>query len=339
MTVINPHTTRAPGTVLTAAIYNFDHTNHISNASALNAAKIEGATPPVVAGHGVVFADTTGAAIASAGFAPIGNSAIKTYVGGTVGGTANAVTVTGMAPSGYSLGNKNLISFQPTASNTGATTLNLETTGVNAVLKPSGAGMIALAGGEFQNNVPVLLYWDGANYLIIGPNISVGKQSLWVLASSMTPIQPSKGTLTVAGASIDYLAYDPTAVEDSYFSIAMPKGWNEGALSYKVFWAHPATTTNFGVTWELFATCFSDNEAITGAALSGVAVTDTGGVTSNLYISAETSIGTPGSSPAEGDLMNCVMRRVATDGGDTLAVDAFLAGVLLLYTTNNAVDN
>lgn len=37
MATINPHTTRATGTVLTAAIYNADHQNHITNANALNA--------------------------------------------------------------------------------------------------------------------------------------------------------------------------------------------------------------------------------------------------------------------------------------------------------------
>lgn len=38
MAVINPHTTRATGTVLTAAIYNADHQNHITNCNNLNAA-------------------------------------------------------------------------------------------------------------------------------------------------------------------------------------------------------------------------------------------------------------------------------------------------------------
>lgn len=36
MATINPHTTRATGTVLTAAIYNTDHQNHITNALSLN---------------------------------------------------------------------------------------------------------------------------------------------------------------------------------------------------------------------------------------------------------------------------------------------------------------
>ena len=37
MATINPHTTRATGIVLTAAIYNTDHQNHITNCNNLNA--------------------------------------------------------------------------------------------------------------------------------------------------------------------------------------------------------------------------------------------------------------------------------------------------------------
>src|SRR5690349_15056983 len=37
MVTIVPHTTRATGTVLTAAIYNADHQNHITNATTINA--------------------------------------------------------------------------------------------------------------------------------------------------------------------------------------------------------------------------------------------------------------------------------------------------------------
>ena len=70
MSTITGHTTRATGTILTAAIYNADHTNHVANALALNADKIEGANPPVVDGRAVVFEGTTGAAFRSAAHAP-----------------------------------------------------------------------------------------------------------------------------------------------------------------------------------------------------------------------------------------------------------------------------
>lgn len=65
MTVITAHTTRATGTILTAAIYNFDHQNHIGNATALRDGKIEKATPPVVDGTPVVFSGTGGDAVRS----------------------------------------------------------------------------------------------------------------------------------------------------------------------------------------------------------------------------------------------------------------------------------
>ena len=70
MSTINTHTTRAAGTILTAAIYNADHVNHISNAQNLNADKLEGATPPVVDGHAALWLGTTGAALKTAGYAP-----------------------------------------------------------------------------------------------------------------------------------------------------------------------------------------------------------------------------------------------------------------------------
>lgn len=63
MTTITPHTSRATGTILTAAIYNFDHNNHVNNATALNAGKIEGVPPSVVDGRPVVWSGTSGNAV------------------------------------------------------------------------------------------------------------------------------------------------------------------------------------------------------------------------------------------------------------------------------------
>lgn len=71
MTSISPHTTRANGTILSATIYNSDHTNHVANAQALNAGKVEGVTPPVVDGEGMVFDGTSGTSIRSLGAPPV----------------------------------------------------------------------------------------------------------------------------------------------------------------------------------------------------------------------------------------------------------------------------
>lgn len=63
MVAINPHTTRATGTVLTAAIYNGDHVNHVNNCNALNAAKLE--APLDASGTNVTDGTVTNAKLAN----------------------------------------------------------------------------------------------------------------------------------------------------------------------------------------------------------------------------------------------------------------------------------
>ncbi len=82
MTTITGHTTRANGTILSAAIYNADHVNHVTNATALNTGKIEGATPPVVDGDIVVFDGTGGAAVRSFGDPPLTATDVAALIGG-----------------------------------------------------------------------------------------------------------------------------------------------------------------------------------------------------------------------------------------------------------------
>lgn len=86
MTTISGHTTRASGTILTAAIYNADHVNHIVNAQSLNTDKIEGATPPVVDGDAVLFDGTGGSAFRSATYAPADEATSISVGTGLTGG-------------------------------------------------------------------------------------------------------------------------------------------------------------------------------------------------------------------------------------------------------------
>jgi len=81
MTTINGHITRAVGTVLSAAIYNADHVNHVTNANTLNAAKMEGATPPVADGDIAVFSGTSGVILKTYGLPPlVANAALFTSI-------------------------------------------------------------------------------------------------------------------------------------------------------------------------------------------------------------------------------------------------------------------
>lgn len=80
MTTITGHTTRASGTILTAAIYNADHVNHVTNSTALNTGKIEGVAGPVVDGEGILWSGTGGATVKTAGYVPL-NPADEKYKG------------------------------------------------------------------------------------------------------------------------------------------------------------------------------------------------------------------------------------------------------------------
>lgn len=72
MTTISPHITRGTGTILTAAIYNTDHQNHVLNAQALNADKLEFIGGTVVDGDTVVWNGTGGTDVRSGGAPPGG---------------------------------------------------------------------------------------------------------------------------------------------------------------------------------------------------------------------------------------------------------------------------
>lgn len=173
---------------------------------------------------------------------------------------------------------------------------------------------------------------------------SSGRQSVWVPARAMTPQlsnPPSAGSIEMAtnDVMVDTLDFDPTTDEFAQFSIRMPKSWNEGTVAAVFVWSHAATTTNFAVVWGLQAVAISNDDALDAAFGTAQTVTDTGGTTNDLYESAETAAVTVAGTPAEGDMVIFRVYRDANAGGDNLAVDARLHGVMLFYTADAANDS
>jgi hypothetical protein len=170
----------------------------------------------------------------------------------------------------------------------------------------------------------------------------VGRQSIWVPAPAMhdsgnaplTTIWPS------GGSGYRVLLLDPFGNEGAYFSVQMPRSWNKGPVSARFVWSHAATSTSFGVRWEVYAIATGDGENLGGISWSAVArVTDTGGNTDHLYISPETPALAPEGTAGDEDLVSFYVGRQATDAADTMAIDARLHGVFLYYTTSAARDN
>lgn len=175
-------------------------------------------------------------------------------------------------------------------------------------------------------------------------HLGVGKQTVWVPAGSMTArttAGAAAGTVETATNKVMLrtLDFDASIAEFAQFSVQMPKGWNEGTLSALFVWSHGVTATNFNVVWGVQAVAVSDDDALDVAFGTAQTVTDTGGTANDLYRSAETVALTVAGAPAENDVVIFQVYRDATNGADTLAIDARLHGIALFYTTNANTDN
>ena len=174
--------------------------------------------------------------------------------------------------------------------------------------------------------------------------VGSGKHTVWIPAGSMTARTTNgaaAGTIetTTNKVMIKTLDFDAATAEYAQFSIQMPKGWNEGTVSAVFVWSHAATTTNFGVVWGIQGLAVSDDDALDAAFGTAQTVTDTGGTTNDLYRSPESGAVTIGGTPAEDDVAIFQVYRDATNGSDSMAIDARLHGVALFYTTNANTDN
>lgn len=173
--------------------------------------------------------------------------------------------------------------------------------------------------------------------------LAFGKQTVWVPAGAMV----SRTTNGAAAGSVEMttnknmvktLDFDATTQEFAQFDIRMPKSWDEGTVTFIPVWSHPSTTTNFGVVWGLDAVAISDDDTMDVAFGTEQTSTDTGGTTNDAYQGPESSAITVAGTPAAGDLVQFRIHRNVSDGSDTMAVDARLHGVVLLYTNNASND-
>jgi hypothetical protein len=186
---------------------------------------------------------------------------------------------------------------------------------------------------------------DLANAATARTNLGVayGKQSIWVPAASMTPratngAAPGLLEMTTNKNMVATLDFDAATQEFAQFDIRMPKSWNEGTVTFIPVWSHPSTVTNFGVVWGLDAVAVSDDDTLDVAFGTEQISTDTGGTTNDSYQGAESSAVTIAGSPAAGDLVMFRVHRNPANVSDTMAVDARLHGVLLLYINDTTND-
>ena len=174
--------------------------------------------------------------------------------------------------------------------------------------------------------------------------LQVGKQTIWVPANAMTPTA-SNGCAAVATVEttsgrpdLYVLDFDDGSDEHAQFTVAFPKSWNLGTITFQVFWTSTATDTD-GVSWGLQGVGMADNETQDVAYGTAVVVDDAcQSAAEELYVTAESSAVTIAGTPADDDLTYFRIFRDVSDANDTAAEDARLIGVKIFYTTDAAND-
>jgi hypothetical protein len=145
--------TFANGTVIDAGQVNSDFSYIVSqvntNAVAVGAnstiTSILGLTTPLSAGQG-------------------GSSV---YTAGTSTGSANAQVVATPTPAGFTLVGRPTIIFTAGYTNTSSVQINVNSTGLTNVYKPSQSGPVALTGGEITAGSLIVATYNGAQYELI----------------------------------------------------------------------------------------------------------------------------------------------------------------------------
>ena len=207
----------------------------------------------------------------------------------------------------------------------------------------TGNGPIIGASGE--TNVDLNLNPKGSGVLKSGSAAVkiAGKETIWVPAAAMygattNPADAQQVETTATRPDMKVLDFDASTDEFAQFSIAMPKSWNEGTLTYQVYWT-PGSTNTGDCIFGLQAVACADNDTIDVAYGTAVNVTDAGiGTVKDQQISSESGAVTVAGSPAAGELTYFQLFRDANAGGDTFSADARVLGVKIFFTTDAAND-
>lgn len=256
----------------------------------------------------------------------------------------DSTTIKGVSITGLVKGNG---ASAPTAA-VASTDYIAATTG-SAIQKASSGGLTAaVAGTDYYNpggtDVAVADGGTGsstaAGALTNLAAAGQGKQTIFIPAAAMisrTTNGAAAGSaeMTTNKNMVKSLDFDTTTQEFAQFSVAFPKSWNLGTVTFAPHLSQ-LTTAAGNVVFGLAGVAVSSGDAL-DVAFGTAQTSDTTVGTANLeYVGPESSAITIAGTPAVGDrVMFQINRTVASDN---LAQDARLHGIRLFFTTNAATD-
>ena len=173
-----------------------------------------------------------------------------------------------------------------------------------------------------------------------------GKQTIWVPASAMQPTTTiGCDPLTTVESGSPYrpeivsLNFPDGGVTAAQFSVAFPKSWDAGTLTFKVYWSADSTSTN-SACWSFQGAAVNDNITISQIYPTLIYNPDTHcGDALKLNISSESAAVTVGGDTiADDSLIYFRLLRSTTLTTDTLAAACRLHGIKLFFTTDAGND-
>jgi len=168
-----------------------------------------------------------------------------------------------------------------------------------------------------------------------------GLETIYVPAAAMYP-NSTAGCADLEqvelsnGPELKCLDFDASSDENAQFTVAFPKSWNEGTVTFQAFFT--VTGTNTGtVAWGLSGVSFADNASINTAFGTNVVATAKAhsGTSNDMDVTAVSGAVTITGAAVDTQTYFQVMRDVSAD---SQTGDARLLGIKLFFTTNAAND-
>ena len=171
-----------------------------------------------------------------------------------------------------------------------------------------------------------------------------GKGTIWVPAGAMYA-NTTNGCSALTqveltnGPELKCLDFAADADDFAQFTVAFPKSWNEGTVTFQAFWT--VTGTNTGtVAWALQAVGFADNADQNAGAGFGAIVVATAkafsGNTQDMTVSAESGAVTIRGAAADTLTYFQIFRDISADSQTGVAR---LLGVKIFFTTDETSDS
>mgnify|MGYP006409246769 CR=1 FL=1 len=201
---------------------------------------------------------------------------------------------------------------------------------VNSIVNSTGDGD---SGMNLATNDQIILKTANTTALTINASQEVLIASTTNGCSALTQVELTNGP------ELKCLDFAADADDFAQFTVAFPKSWNEGTVTFQAFWT--VTGTNTGtVAWALTGRGFADNAEINHADGFPTAVVATAkafsGTTNDMTISAESGTLAILDRAVDTTTFFEISRFTSVD---TQTGDARLIGIKLFFTTNAKNDS